>query len=131
MEFFAIKITWLLSMGWKYNLATRLVRTTILVELYRALFLYQMQTNILLGAEATSSMDPQKIQLFFESSKQKVPSVRALRNASLEKCEGFSPVGKLEMSSLVDNFDITAWLIHRLSKLQMMKQQGPPSALPS
>jgi hypothetical protein len=81
-----------------------------------------MQTNILLGAEATSSMDPQKIQLFFESSKQKVPSVRALRNASLENCEGFSPVGKLEMSSLVDNFDITAWLIHRLSKLQMMRQ---------
>jgi len=89
-----------------------------------------MQTNILLGAEATSSMDPQKIQLFFESSKQKVPSVRTLRNASLEKCDGFSPVGKLEMSSLVDNFDITAWLIHRLSKLQMMKQQGPPGALP-
>jgi len=89
-----------------------------------------MQANILLGAEAASSMDFQKIHFFFESSKQKVASVRALRNAFLESCEAFSPVEKLEMSSLVDNFDITAWLIHRLSKLQMMTLQSPSGTLP-
>lgn len=88
-----------------------------------------MQANILLGAEATASMDAKKIQEFFESSKQKVPSVRAMRQAFLENCGAFSPSGNLEMSTLVDNFDITAWLIHRLSKLQVKAIQSAPGAL--
>jgi phosphate:Na+ symporter len=88
-----------------------------------------IQANILLGAEATASMDAQKIQEFFESSKQKVPSVRAMRKAFLEDCGAFSPAGNLEMSTLVDNFDITAWLIHRLSKLQVKAIQSAPGAL--
>jgi hypothetical protein len=33
------------------------------------------------------------------------------------------------MSSLLDNFDITAWLIHRLSKLQVKAIQAPPDAV--
>jgi phosphate:Na+ symporter len=88
-----------------------------------------IQANILLGAEATASMDPQKIQEFFESSKQKVPAVRAMRQSFLESCGAFSPAGNLEMSSLVDNFDITAWLIHRLSKLQVKAIQAAPGAV--
>jgi hypothetical protein len=88
-----------------------------------------VQGNILLGAEATASMDAGKIQEFFESSKQKVPSVRSMRKAFLEDCGAFSPAGNLEMSTLVDNFDITAWLIHRLSKLQVKAIQSAPGAL--
>ena len=88
-----------------------------------------MQANILLGAEATASMDAGKILEFFESSKQKVPSVRALRTAFLERCGNFPPAGNLEMSSLVDNFDIAAWLIHRLSKLQVKAIQSAPGTL--
>ncbi len=75
--------------------------------------------NIALGAEATSSMDAEKIQAFFESSKQKGSDVREMRRNFLANCGAFSPSGTLDMSSMVDAFDISAWLIHRLSKLQM------------
>jgi phosphate:Na+ symporter len=88
-----------------------------------------MQANILLGAEATSSLNSQKIQKFFECSKQKIPAVRAMRKSFLESCGAFSPAGNLEMSSLVDSFDITAWLIHRLSKLQVKAIQVAPGAV--
>lgn len=88
-----------------------------------------VQANIHLGAEATTSMDAQKIQEFFESSKQKVPPVRAMRKAFLENCEDFPSAENFEMSTLVDNFDITAWLIHRLSKLQVKTIQSGPDAL--
>jgi phosphate:Na+ symporter len=87
-----------------------------------------MQANILLGAEATASMNAQKIQEFSESSKQKVPTVRAMRKAFLEACGDIHSAGNFEMSSLVDNFDITAWLIHRLSKLQVKAIQSGPDA---
>ena len=75
--------------------------------------------NIALGAEATSSMDAKKIHAFFESSKQKGSDVREMRRNFLANCGAFSPSGTLDMSSMVDAFDISAWLIHRLSKLQM------------
>lgn len=80
-----------------------------------------MQANIFLGAESMATMDSQKIQEFFKSSKQKVPEVRAMRKSFLESC---GAAGSLEMASLVDNFDITAWLIHRLSKLQVKEIVG-------
>ena len=75
--------------------------------------------NIAQGAEATSSMDAKKIHAFFESSKQKGSDVREMRRNFLANCGAFSPSGTLDMSSMVDAFDISAWLIHRLSKLQM------------
>ena len=75
--------------------------------------------NIALGVEATSSMDVQKIRVFFESSKPKDSAVREMRRNFLGKCGAFSPSGTLDMSSMVDDFDIAGWLIHRLSKLQM------------
>lgn len=78
-----------------------------------------LRANISLGAEATASMDERKIQEFFESSKPKVPTVRTLRKNFLDSCGTFPPVGNLEMASLVDQFDIIAWLVHRLSKLQV------------
>ena len=75
--------------------------------------------NIALGAEAISSMDAEKTHAFFESSKQKGSDVREMRRNFLANCGAFSPSGTLDMSSMVDDFDISAWLIHRLSKLQM------------
>ena len=75
--------------------------------------------NIALGAEATATMDAEKIRVFFESSKQKDPAVREMRRNFLGNCGTFSSSGTLDMSSMVDDFDIAAWLIHRLSKLQM------------
>ena len=75
--------------------------------------------NIALGAEATSTMDAEKIRIFFESSKQKDPAVREMRRNFLGNCGAFSPSGTLDISSMIDDFDIAAWLIHRLSKLQM------------
>ena len=82
-----------------------------------------MQANILLGAEATSSSNPRKIHEFFDSSKQKTPAVRAMRSDFLADCGALSAAGNFEASGLVDNFDITAWLIHRLSKLQLKAVQ--------
>jgi hypothetical protein len=88
-----------------------------------------MQENIRLGSEATASMDTEKIQQFFEASKPKVPAVRAMRKSFLDHCVMCPPSGNLEISSLVDSFDITAWLIHRLSKLQIKALQ--PQAAPT
>jgi hypothetical protein len=79
--------------------------------------------NIALGAEATSTMDVGKIRVFFESSKQKDPAVREMRRNFLGNCGAFSPSGTLDMSSMVDDFDIAAWLIHRLSKLQLQSME--------
>jgi hypothetical protein len=79
--------------------------------------------NITLGAEATSTMEVEKIRVFFESSKQKDPAVREMRRNFLGNCGAFSPSGTLDMSSMVDDFDIAAWLIHRLSKLQMQSME--------
>jgi len=82
-----------------------------------------MQANILLGAEATASLNPKKIQEFFESSKQKTPAVRAMRSDVLADGGQSSLTGNFEISGFMDNFDITAWLIHRLSKLQLKSVQ--------
>ena len=80
--------------------------------------------NIALGAEATATMDAEKIRVFFESSKQKDPAVREMRRNFLGNCGTFSSSGTLDMSSMVDDFDIAAWLIHRLSKLQMQSMES-------
>jgi len=46
--------------------------------------------NIALGAEATATMDVEKVRVFFESSKEKDPAVRKMMRNFLEKCGTFS-----------------------------------------
>ena len=78
-----------------------------------------MAQNIALGAEATATMDVEKVRFFFESSKQKDPAVREMRRNFLGKRGAFSSSEKINISMMVYRLDIASWLIRRLSKLQM------------
>jgi phosphate:Na+ symporter len=75
--------------------------------------------NIRAGAEATSTLAPEKIHAFYEGSKTKDPALREMRS-DYERCYvGKTGAEAIRLAEVLDNFDILAWLIHRLSKLQM------------
>lgn len=57
--------------------------------------------NIALGAEATATMDVEKIRVFFKSSKQKDPAVREVRRNFLGNCGAFYSSRILNMSMMV------------------------------
>ncbi|MBU6183171.1 MAG: Na/Pi symporter [Verrucomicrobia bacterium] len=78
-----------------------------------------VRDNVRCGAEATSTLSPEKIHDFHERSKTKTEEVRKMRADYEAVC--LKAVGReaMKMSVVLDNFDILAWLIHRLSKLQM------------
>lgn len=76
------------------------------------------------AAQATSSLDSEEIKKFHEESKHHSPAAEEIRggfDAGIEKCGGSS---KLALSALGDDFDIAAWLIHRLSKLELKAVSG-------
>ena len=78
-----------------------------------------LKNGIALAARATSSLDPADITKFHEESKHHSPEVEKMRAGfftALEKCDAPE---KLALSTLGDDFDIAAWLIHRLSKLEL------------
>lgn len=77
-----------------------------------------LQTNIQLAANATATLDPAGVAGFHEQSKPHGPTTQEQRdqfNAALQSCPGTE---KLALSALGDDFDIAAWLIHRISKLE-------------
>jgi len=78
-----------------------------------------LQNNIALAAAATHSLAPADIEKFHESSKPHSDSAHNLREELAASMEKFPAPDKLALSALADDFDIAAWLIHRISKLEL------------
>lgn len=76
-----------------------------------------IRQTITAGAEATSSLAEDKIRSFHQCSKTKSPDVRLLRSAFEEATAEIAGDSGLRLGEVLDNFDILAWLLHRLSKL--------------
>ena len=78
-----------------------------------------LKNGVALAAQATSTLDQEAVTKFHEESKHHSTATEKIRSrfsADIEKCTGPS---KLALSALGDDFDIAAWLIHRVSKLEM------------
>ena len=78
-----------------------------------------LKNAIALGARATSTLDQEDVKKFHEESKHHSKStdgIRARFSADIENCAAPS---KLALSALGDDFDIAAWMIHRVSKLEL------------
>lgn len=78
-----------------------------------------LKNGLTLAARATSTLDPEEVSKFHEESRHHGPAAEKIRSrfsADIEKCD---PPSKLALSALGDDFDIAAWLIHRVSKLEL------------
>lgn len=76
-----------------------------------------VRSAIAAGAEATSSLAEDKIRLFHQCSRFKTPEVQLLRSKFEAATADLEGEGRLQLGQVLDNFDILAWLLHRLSKL--------------
>lgn len=77
-----------------------------------------LQSNIGLAADATATLDPAGIAGFHERSKPHGQEAREQREKFSEAVQSCPEPSKLALSTLGDDFDIAAWLIHRISKLE-------------
>jgi phosphate:Na+ symporter len=80
--------------------------------------------NIQAGADAVSDFEPEKIRAFHELSKTKSPAFRAMRSDFETACAGMAGQDAATAAAVLENFDILAWLIHRLAKI-LWKSLGP------
>jgi hypothetical protein len=77
-----------------------------------------IQSNLALAAKSTSTLDPAEINIFHEESRHHSPAVEELRKRVSSGLQNFPAATRLGLSALGDDFDIAAWLIHRISKLE-------------
>ncbi len=85
-----------------------------------------LKTNLEFASKSTASLDPADIKIFHEQSKHHSPAAEEIRSRFSSGLEGLDPSSKLALSALGDDFDIAAWLIHRVSKLELkMTLAGP------
>jgi len=77
-----------------------------------------LQSNIDLAAEATATLDPAVVAGFHERSKPHSQETRELRAKFAATLQGRPEAEMPALSALGDDFDIAAWLIHRISKLE-------------
>ncbi|MEI6033994.1 MAG: Na/Pi symporter [Verrucomicrobiae bacterium] len=75
-------------------------------------------SNLSLAADATSTLAPEKIHRFHEASRPHAPAVEDLRKNFSSRIQNFAPATALALAALGDDFDISAWVIHRISKLE-------------
>ncbi|MFA7344053.1 MAG: Na/Pi symporter [Terrimicrobiaceae bacterium] len=83
-----------------------------------------LKNGIALSARATSTLDQEDVAKYHEASKPHGPPAEEIRvrfSADIEKC---STPSKPALAALGDDFDIAAWLIHRLSKLELKAGEG-------
>jgi phosphate:Na+ symporter len=83
-----------------------------------------LKGGLALSAQATSTLDQADVSRYHEQSKHHSPSAEEIRTrftADIEKC---SAPSKPALAALGDDFDIAAWLIHRLSKLELKAGEG-------
>ncbi len=86
-------------------------------------------SNLALAEAATSTLAAAEIGCFHEQSRHHSPEVEALRKAFAAGLAGCAEDARFALGPLGDDFDIAAWLIHRLSKLQsraFAPSQGTP-----
>lgn len=78
-----------------------------------------LERNLALAARSTSSLDPKEIEQFHDESKHHSPQAEESRRLFSAEVRKHSGPSRLALSALGDEYDIAAWLIHRLSKLQL------------
>lgn len=77
-----------------------------------------LQSNIELAAEATATLNPAAVAGFHERSKPHGQEAREQREKFAAALKSCPEPAKPALSALADDFDIAAWLIHRISKLE-------------
>lgn len=85
-----------------------------------------LKNNLSLAALATSTLDPENVKKFHGESRhhgEEIEAIRARFLADLQKCHATSV---LALSALGDDFDIAAWLVHRVSKLEERSMSEKP-----
>jgi len=88
-------------------------------------------SNLALAEAATSTLAAAEIGCFHEQSRHHSPEVEALRKAFAAGLAGCAEDARFALAPLGDDFDIAAWLIHRLSKLQSRAFAGSGARLGS
>lgn len=77
-----------------------------------------LQKHLSLAAAATATLAKDDVETFYESSKAHGPEAEAVRGQFATAAKDCGASCRLALSALSDDFDIAAWLIHRLSKLE-------------
>jgi phosphate:Na+ symporter len=78
-----------------------------------------LKNAIALAAHATSTLDQKEITKFHEESKNHNAATEEIRSRFSADIETREAPSKIALSALGDDFDIAAWLIHRVSKLEL------------
>ena len=78
-----------------------------------------LKNAIALAAHATSTLDQKEITKFHEESKNHNAATEEIRSRFSADIENREAPSKIALAALGDDFDIAAWLIHRVSKLEL------------
>lgn len=78
-----------------------------------------LKRNIALAAQATSTLSPEDVTKFHTESNLHCAATEELRRRFSSDADHCGPASKLALAALGDDFDIAAWLIHRVSKLEL------------
>ena len=78
-----------------------------------------LKNGIALAAQATSTLEQGDVGKFHEESKHHSAATEEIRSRFSEDIEKCAAPSKLALSALGDDFDVAAWLIHRVSKLEL------------
>lgn len=84
-----------------------------------------VRSAIAAGAAATSTLARDEIRAFHQCSKLKSPEVNSLRTDFEAASAKLAGEARLRPGEVLDNFDILAWLLHRLSKLLLKNSTLP------
>ncbi len=74
--------------------------------------------NLQHAAEATEILEPTLVERFYAASKTHSPETLEMRERFKSRVHATAGPERLELSAVLDTFDIAAWLIHRMAKLQ-------------
>lgn len=89
-----------------------------------------LAANLQHAAEATETLEPTLVEKFYASSKTHSPATLEMRERFKSRVHATEGPGRLEISAVLDVFDIAAWLMHRMAKLQRKvvdaKRSPPP-----
>ena len=77
-----------------------------------------LKNAVALAAHATSTLDQEDVSKFYEESRHHSEATEEIRSRFSAAVEKRPARSKLALSALGDDFDIAAWLIHRVSKLE-------------
>ena len=77
-----------------------------------------LKNAVALAAHATSTLDQRDVSKFYEESRHHSEATEEIRSRFSAAVEKRPARSKLALSALGDDFDIAAWLIHRVSKLE-------------